>query len=244
MKEGRKLYLKAATAIITALYLWFIVLDFSRLSSLDYSYDIFPSGILKRLNVLLASIIAWTVGWDGLSQQDSRRMKWAFVFACLGEAAFAFRLWIAGLAMFAVCQLLLILRNSTGLSRSLKHSTGIRKKNLLLSGIMIAIMFITGLLLSRALTGLNSIVFAVLIYWSILNISLFSGFSCVILELLPRKNAAMAAAGVACFYCCDILVGLDSLLEPGLPWLLANSFIWIFYIPALVLLSLSCFKYS
>ncbi|HWQ30896.1 MAG TPA: hypothetical protein VN549_07890, partial [Negativicutes bacterium] len=77
----------------------------------------------------------------------------------------------------------------------------------------------------------------------ILSTSLLAALASNILKLLPQRNAEMAAAGVICFFCCDILVGLDAVLWEGIPWLLANSFIWVFYIPALVLLALSAYRY-
>lgn len=244
MNNGKKLYISITTAVIAVFYVWFIILDFSRFGSLDFTYDIPPSGVLKRIDVLLAASIAWVVGADGLSMKDSGRMKWAFIFACLGEAAFAIRARVLGLVMFAVCQTVLAVRNSLGFRRGLEHAAGRRKKRLLAAGIIVFLAF-TGLPVSAAaLAGFNGTVATVCLYWGILNISLLAGMAGYILGLLPERNAAMACAGIICFYCCDVLVGLDAALEPGLSWLLANSFIWVFYIPALVLLALSCYRYD
>jgi len=244
MDKGKKLYISITAAVIAAFYVWFIILDFSRFGSLDFTYDIPPGAVLKRIDVLLAASIAWMAGADGLSMKDSGRMKWAFVFACLGEAAFAFRARVFGLIMFAVCQIMFAVRNSRGLRRGLKYAAGRQKKQLLAAGIIVFLVF-TGLPVSAALlTGFNGTAAAVCFYWSILNISLLAGTAGYILGLLPERNAAMACAGIICFYCCDVLVGLDAALEPGLPWLLANSFIWVFYIPALVLLAFSCYRYD
>ncbi|HWR62084.1 MAG TPA: hypothetical protein VN580_10760 [Clostridia bacterium] len=244
MNSGKKLYISITAAVIAVFYAWFVILDFSRFGSLDFTYDIPPGGLLKRIDVLLAASIAWVAGADGLSMKDGGRMKLAFVFACLGEAAFVFRVRGLGLAMFAVCQTMLAARNSRSFRRGFGRASGRQKKKLLAAGIIVFLVFAGLPISAAALTGFNSAVAAVCFYWSILNISLLAGTAGYILGLLPERNAVLACAGVICFYCCDVLVGLDAALEPGLPWLLANSFIWVFYIPALVLLAFSCYRYD
>ena len=91
MTKGKKLYLAIVVAIIVALGIWSIILDFSRFSSLNFEYDIYPSALLKRINVILAASIAWSAGRDRLSPRDSVMMKIIFLFICLAESAFAFR---------------------------------------------------------------------------------------------------------------------------------------------------------
>jgi len=244
MNKGKKLYIPIAAALITVFYIWFIVLDFSRFSILDYTYDIFPSGSLKRISVLLASSIAWLVGQDGLDTRDGNMMKYAFVFACLGEAAFVLGRRVFGLIMFFICQVLLTVRNSRNCCRTFKHASKRQKKRLLIVSVMVFSVYAGALAYASGLTAFSNAAAAVYLYWSILNLSLFSAMACFILRLLPERNAIIAGVGVFCFYCCDVLVGLDAVLEPGLPWLLANSFIWVFYIPALLLLALSCYKFD
>lgn len=243
MTKSKSLYISTILLLILAFSIWFVILDFTRFFNNNYSYDIFPSAILKRINVILSVAIAWSVGKDGLNPQDSRLMKAALVFAFLGETAFLLYKMLFGICMFAVCQLLLIKRNSTGFWRGLRYAGNKQKLALLSSAFIILLLpaALTGI--SRSATNIYSSTIIVCIYGFLLSISLWAGLAGCILKLLPIKNSKMAAAGMLCFYCCDILVGLDAALEIGLPWLLANSFIWIFYIPALVLLSLSCYKY-
>lgn len=235
MNKGKKLYISIAAALITVLYICFVILDFSRFSSLDFTYDVFPSGVLKRTSVLLASTIAWFAGHD---------MKSAFISACLGEAAFALNLRFFGLIMFFICQALLIIRNSRGICSALRHASVLHKKRLYAVSIFILFVYAGSITYVSRFIGFNAVTAAVYLYWSILNLSLLSAVACCTLRLLPERNAVMTCAGVFCFYCCDVLVGLDVVLEPGLPWLLANSFIWVFYIPALLLLALSSCKYE
>lgn len=230
--------------IITAFGIWSVILDFSRFSNLNLIYDVYPSGILKRINVVLASAIAWSVGKDGLSFNDSRLMESALLFACFGEAAFAVRQRVIGIIFFAVCQILLTIRHSTGLKVKISSVNQCQKKKLLLASIMflLILIVITSIMHTTIQNSLSAT--AAFIYGIILSMSLWAGISCNILGLLPLINSRMAAVGMVCFFCCDILVGLDVVLEPGPLWLLANSFIWIFYIPALVLLALSSYRYN
>ncbi|MHB1392501.1 MAG: hypothetical protein ACYCYE_05345, partial [Clostridia bacterium] len=89
MTKGKKLYVSIILFVILTFCIWFVILDFGRFCTQNYSYDIYPSALLKRINVMLAAIIAWSVGTDGLSLRDGRIMKAAFIFMILGETAFA-----------------------------------------------------------------------------------------------------------------------------------------------------------
>jgi hypothetical protein len=244
MTSRKKLYISTILFILLALSIWFIILDFSRFYSHNYSYDIYPSALLKRINVILAAFLVWVTGKDRLSLTDSRRMKAAFIFIILGEAAFAFGARAIGVGMFAVCQILLIVRNSTGLKYKLKRASDAQKKELVISEVIIVlILLLFAFLFASFNRGFNTAI-AIYIYGIILSISLCAGLANSILVLLPKVNSIMVAAGMICFFCCDVLVGFDAAMEAGVPWLLVNSFIWVFYIPALVLLALSCYRYN
>lgn len=244
MRNSKKLYVSVIVIIILALSVCFMLLDFSRFLTLNYSYDIFPSAILKRICVILAAAIAWSVGRDGLTPPDSRLINAAFLFACFGEIAFVYKSRAFGIFMFCLCQLLLTIRNGAGLRGRLEYAGFIKKLGLsalffFLVHLVIVFVRVFGTLSKPDLTSL-----IVCFYAAVLSISLWTSLACAVLALLPAVNSRLAAAGVCCFFCCDILVGLDAVLEAGVPWLLANSFIWIFYIPALVMLALSSYSYD
>lgn len=243
MTKGKKLFISLILFVILALSIWFVILDFTRFFNQDYSYDVFPSAILKRINVVLAVSIAWSVGKDGLNPRDSRKMKAALFFAFFGETAFLFCERLLGICLFAVCQLLLIMRNSSGLLKGLGQANYKQKLKLLLPGLVIIFALVVLSCFGSYGKNAGSSIIIVYLYGFILSISLLAGLANHILRLLPDPNSKMAAVGMICFYCCDILVGFDAVLEIGLPWLLANSFIWFFYIPALVLLALSSYRY-
>ena len=242
MAKGKRLYLGIILTIILYLGIWSAVLDFSRFQNLNFEYDIYPGAILKRINVILSAIIAWSAGKDGLSSRDGRKMKAVFLFACFAEGAFVFRLRDAGICFFAVCQTLLIVRNSNGLRYKLIHSNLKQKKLLLISGLVIFSVLASSPIIFSSLIKIHGPIFLVYLYEMLLCASMWTGLANNILGLFPKRNSRMAVFGILCFFCCDVSVGLDAVLEAGAPWLAANSLIWIFYIPALVLLALSCYK--
>lgn len=244
MSARKRTLISIIVLIIAVLGIWSIILDFSRFYSLNYNYDIYPSAVLKRINVILAAAIAWTVGKDRLSMLDSRRMKAAFLFIIIGETAFALSRTIVGVCLFAVSQTLLIIRNSTGLRDKLIHAGYKQKKGLFVLSLTILLILVAMAILFGPLIMIYGSTFFIFLYGILLSASLWAGLTSKILGLLPEKNSNMAAVGMICFYCCDVLVGLDAVMETGLPWLLANSFIWVFYISALVLLALSCYRYN
>lgn len=213
---------------------------------MNFEYDIYPSGILKRINVMLALIIAWSVGKNGLSPKDSKRIKAALLFASMGEAAFALGERIIGVGLFSLCQITLCIRNSAGLKLGLTQGKPVQRKSFLLWSLFIVLLALFIIIQCRLkfIWEFDCLTMFVFLYIVVLSISLWAGVSCYLLKLLPTINSRFSALGIICFYCCDILVGLDAVMEAGYPWLLVNSFIWIFYIPALVMLALSCYGYS
>lgn len=243
MSKTKKLYIRMLLCVIAALCIWFSILDFSRFAGMDYTYDIFPSAMLKRINIILAVLVVWAAGKDGLGAGDGLRMKGAFFFALLGEALFVMRFFMEGVLMFALCQALLTIRNGMGIRNGFKLAGAGQKLILAILGTVLLVILAVFTAITGVLGGYSAANVLVYSYGIILSISLWTAVAAAVLELLPKKNARMAACGMVCFFFCDICVGLDAFLPQGLPWLLANSFIWVFYIPALVLLALSCYRY-
>lgn len=244
MSKSRKIYIALILLMILALYICFMALDFSRFFGLSgYFQYFYPSAVLKRITVVLAAVIAWTVGKNGLNMSDSRIMKLVFAVICSAETAFLLRRFIAGVALFGICQSLLIIRNGRGLKKRLSYAAHNEKIRLGAAGAAIVIAHKAMIIVSHRVFVLNPQLIAAWIYGAALSVSLWTGLANNILGLFPKVNSRMVAAGMFCFYCCDILVGLDAVLEVGPAWLAANSFIWVFYTPAVTLLALSCYKY-
>lgn len=242
MSTGKKLYLSVMISIITVLYICFIMIDFSRFNGLNYYSGFFTSAVLKRITVALAAVIAWTAGEDRLSSEDGNIMKAVFFVICSAESAFIFERFIIGMMLYGVCQSLLIMRNGRGLLNKLKCADNHSRVCIKTIGLLIIIAIMITVTMTYRVFGINTLIIAALIYGIVLSISLWTGLACKVLGLLPEKNSKMVAVGMFCFYCCDILVGLDAVMKVSFAWLIVNSFIWVFFTPAVTLLALSSYK--
>jgi len=245
MSRVKKLYISVLVCIITILFICFIILDISRfLGVIDYYGKYFPSAVLKRITVVLAAAIAWAAGNDGIGKKDTCIMSLVFTVICAAETAFLLRRFIAGVALFGVCQSLLTARNGRGLIKELKLAGCSEKlKAVSIAGVILAALVLT-VIISYQILGIRPEIVSAWIYGAVLSASLWAGLANYILRLFPLPNSMMVAVGMFCFYCCDILVGLDAVMEVSFPWLIVNSLIWVFYTPAITLLALSCYNYK
>lgn len=219
-------------------------LDFCRVLGKNQIYNALPVEYIKRIIVLLSASLIWIAGRSSINPQDNRLMKLLFVWIVLGEFLFLQGLPVAAIVFFAVSQLLLIKRHSRGLLLRLKKTSPAQGLPLALTGIVLLLLLLSAILyINRYPIGLGLFIGGSL-YGAILCISLWSGLANQVLGLFPLPNAKMITVGMLCFFCCDICVAMDGLLWGGLVWLLARSFIWIFYTPALILLALSDYSYK
>lgn len=244
MSKGKKLLIHICIYLILILYIWFAVLDFSRFFGLKYYYGIDTSYILKRITVVLAAAIAWAAGKDGFEARDSRLMKPVFIAVCFGELAFFLNRFDIGIGLFAVCQTILIIRNGKGLKGKLKYASRRQKDKPKLAAVVITMSLAAVAVIFYPVLNNNKFIPLACLYGLILGTSLWTGIANWVLGLFPAINSKMTALGMLCFYCCDILVGPDAIMNIGFAWLIVNSLIWVFYTPALTLLALSCYRYQ
>ncbi len=238
---------KAVKYIILMIFLICVfttVLDFCRAFGKTQIYAVFPVEYIKRIIVLLAAALVWLAGSNSISRQDNRLMKLLFVWIVLGELLFLQGLPVPAIAFFAASQLLLIKRHSAALFLHLKKTSPAQSLMLTLTGMVLLMLLLFILLYMRRYHIAPGLFIGGAIYGIILCTSLWSGLANYSLVLFPRKNAAMVALGMLCFFCCDICVAMDGLLYRDFVWLLARSFIWIFYAPAITLLALSDYSYE
>ncbi len=69
-------------------------------------------------------------------------------------------------------------------------------------------------------------------------------WAAVRIKFMPAGNAALAAAGLTCFFISDMLVGVHFSTQPGAMQAFCIYLTWIFYTPGLVLPALSGYKLS
>ncbi|MDF2840712.1 MAG: YhhN-like protein [Clostridia bacterium] len=242
MSVFKKFLILSIILFIFLIYLLNTLLDFSRLFNLYALYNLFPNEILKRVNVLLAAALVWLAGKDTINRQDNRLMKYVFFSIGCGEIFFLLAKPVIAIGFFIICQSLLIARHTIGLRAKLIQASSTQWRKLIISGIVLMVLLFTGVVVLQPLLRLNILILIGGIYGIILSISLWAGFANYILGLFPYKNSKLAALGMLCFYFCDVLVGLDGLLSYSTAWIVASSFIWVFYTPALTLLALSGYR--
>jgi hypothetical protein len=240
----KKIIIFSVIALIILIYILNTILDFSRLFNYYALYSLFPNEILKRINVLLATALVWFVGKDTIRPHDSQLMKCVFIFICCGEICFLLAKPAFAIVFFITCQCLLIIRHSKGFGSKLIASNSKQRLILAMSALVPIMLIFIGVIMLLPLVTLNSLVLIAATYGIILSISLWAGLANHILGLFPYPNSKMVAIGMLCFFCCDVLVGLDGLLNYSTAWIVASSFIWVFYTPAITLLALSCYRYS
>lgn len=244
MINNKRSLIFAIIIIAFVIGLWYIYLDFSRF--FGARGDTFPSSLIKRIEVVLAFFIVLLTGKHKLNQKDSILMKLTFIAICFAEVGFLLSKTYVGIFFFLICQIFLIFRNGQNLKQNL---ISIQKKDLyklIVSGVVI---FVVLLLLIAGIfypaLKFTNFLFIMFIYGMTLSISLWVGLASYFLNLFPRKNSLMILIGMICFFVSDFLVGIHLVMKHDtFVWLLANSFVWVLYNPAIILLALSGYDYD
>ncbi|MFZ5354890.1 MAG: hypothetical protein ACOZCL_19490 [Bacillota bacterium] len=245
MPEVKRKQIYRILVVIIAVSIFAMLIDLSRLFGFYSLYKAVPNDVIKRITVVLSAYLLFISHGCEMDTGDLKLMKIVICLAIIGEAAFLTRATIMAIVLFAICQLLLIYRHSKGMLRGLMKAAKRQKMLLMSSAGILAAMLLT--LRCFAYICFKDHVFMslmplVFIYGIILSTSLLAALTNYVLKLTPKANSKLIAAGMVCFYLCDICVGLDGVMKTGFTWMLVNSAIWLFYTPAVVLLSLSCLR--
>ncbi|ATW27091.1 hypothetical protein [Candidatus Formimonas warabiya] len=242
MSTNKRRYLLFLMILFLAVTGWYLYWDFSGFFASCGLYQPYPGNLIKRINIMLATMMVWSAGKDRYDLTDNRRMKVIFLILWGGEVSFLLGKTFAGIGFFALCQFLLIRRNGRGLIRSLKCAGEKQKTKLKLLGFMIVCIPLVAVAFCYPLLR-GHLFFIALFYEVLLSISLWVGLANYLIGLFPKKNAKMVALGMMCFYWSDFFMALGHIIEVNLVWLFVNSAIWILYTWALLFLALSCYKY-
>lgn len=243
MTKNKKIFISILIMIIVMIGVFSLILDFTRFASLHNYDDMFSSRFIKRIIVLLSVVIVFAAGKDSYHPKDYKQMKMIFLVICFGEIAFLLEHTFIGVLLFSMCHFLLILRNGKGIKNKIINLDVNLKKKLSMSALYIGLIFIVLITLFYPVLRIYGLLAASYFYLALLSISFWVGLAAYLLKLFPKINAQMIALGTAGFYCCDLLVGMEILIQDSYLWLLVNSAVWIFYTPAVLFLALSCYKY-
>lgn len=209
------------------------------------SWFLIATCVVKFLASCTACAIACSIKEDRIDAQDAFLLRGAFSFlvgadffmVLLSPVLSNFKCALADLAksigiiLFMVVQTILIIRHSRN-TRRLYRGTKLQvAKNV---AIEIIIFLCAALPVVAAIyfkTQKSSIVFVA--YGIYVIVSLYAAWGTLSRGFFPRRNAWMIAIGMTCFFLCDFNIGLS------LPFPFFSAFVWIFYTPALLLLSTS-----
>jgi len=241
--SAKKIFLiKSIILSIICISIFTITLDFSRLFGPYNLVNAYHSDFIKRINVILSTLLVWLAGKDSLNKHDITGMKLVFIAICFGDVFFLLAKPTLAIGFFLVCQCLLISRHCRGLRCKLKKASWTQKRKLALLLLTLILLLFSVIIIIYSMAIINTLMLMGVLYGLVLSISLWAGLANFILGLSPSKNSKIIAVGMLCLYFCDILVGLDGLLWSGPAWLIATSLTWVFYTPAITLLALSSYK--
>ena len=247
-KKKRRVFL-VILAVIVFLYGSYTTLDWTL-----YFFGIAPlkqpeipyTRITKVSSAFLCATLAWISGKDGFDKRDVKRIRIVFASIAIGEIIFLMDIYALGVISFGLTQILLIWRNGNGLKEFFKAD---EKKNnyikAILTGTIVAILmiffyvFVIYPILSKSRLFLLITIYAVL-----LSISLWMAWMSLHIKLFDFKNAFLIAIGMSFFFIADFLVGFNLSLEIGTQRIITHYLTWVFYLPALLLLSLSSYKWK
>ena len=218
----------------------FISLDWSRLFLFDHPVDQYKDVLVtKWITSFLCSLLVWITGSKFyISTKDSFHLRIAFVVTFAGDTAFFFDKDLVGIGLFALGQVLLTIRNSTGLVAFFKERR--HDQSALILGLLILCVNILILyFIFYPVMHMGTMFIAFSLYSLFLCVSVWVGC------LAPRTgsfdpiNGRLIAVAMICFYACDVTVGLGLALPEGTKQMVAANLTWVFYTPALTLLAIS-----
>jgi H+/Cl- antiporter ClcA len=207
---------------------------------------------LKGLFSLLCTIAVWTTGRYMMDREDHRWLAAAFLFTAAGDIGFIIPevtgsnptwLFLLSMLLYGVFQVLSIIRYTRNLEtrKDLKGILPLRLiMALVLTGTLVLILYSTSGSLIR-----GGLLIPVVIYGSLLITSAWFGINTLTLKRFPQVNAWLIAAGVVLIFFGDSCEAWKLGVSDN-PQLLytAKRMTWIFYGPAITLLSLSGFRWD
>lgn len=218
---------------IIILYLFFIVVDLN-FQNTGSKY----STLAKYIGVLLCFTLTIMIGTKGHDVIDTKLLQSAFLFTAFADYCLLIsNEFIVGVLIFCIVQIIYIFRFTRHLISRGKIFICILSVYTVFALVVFTIYKIYGFDLKLSLICL---LYACLIIASLITAirTLSSGF-------FPFYASMMICIGMILFFMCDVNVFLFNILELSGGYFagICGFLIWLFYLPAQVLLSLSGYKY-
>ncbi len=235
-------------AAIGCAWLAVMYLDWSRLFYFAASGNVkeyFASRAIKLGLSLFVGLLVWTTGAAALAVRDRALLCCAFGFVFVADIAFFANNYFIGIGLFSCAQVLLIVRNATGI-RAFFQSGSAKAKSwwlLLLAAVILAVN--VGIIMTVFVRHAANPMFPIIIGYSFfLCISLYIGIATFLIGHFPRCSVNLIIGAVILLYAGDLTVGLNLILPPDRSQIISTSLTWMFYLPAITLLALSGYRWT
>ena len=228
--------------VIALLALGFLALDWSRLvlRPADLSASRW-SDLLKVCLTFAATTIAWRARGSGLGEGDEKRFRVIFSIVLIADVCFAASLQPVGILLFAAAHVLLVRRNLVGLSAARER---VRAQAPLLIAIALAAAAVIVATVNwiYRMQGVTPLLIVIGVYVAMLWGSVTAAWVARAISHYPARNTLLMAIGMALFELCDVNVAANLALPVGTMRVITESLTWMFYGPALCLISLSAWR--
>ncbi|QEN06280.1 hypothetical protein EW093_16820 [Thiospirochaeta perfilievii] len=229
----------------------YVSLDWSRLflinsNTIRYIDSFRVVKFLKLTVSFLCLLLAFTTYNCSITKTDSKRIRVAFIAIFLGDLSFTTGHTTLGIVTFAIGQLLISFRNSNGIKKYF-NSKSFLKDKLYISIILITLLIIDIFLLKIVFySNIDNqmVMWGFTLYSLVLCLSVFISWLSIKIGYFPKVNSIMILVGMSFFFLCDFTVGYGILADNIIFKEIATSSTWIFYTPALILLSTSSYDYN
>lgn len=248
MIPRQKKMLKTFFIVIGILWLAILTLDWVRLFIYQPGGQIQEYALSKLVKLIASFIVAsfvWVYGRYAVCRKDHRLLLFIFSIIFLADIGFYLNNNIAGIILFAVAQLFFILRHLRGITSMHQRMPGKRNVVRIMAVLPVVALINYILIVTVFIPRSEHPLFGMVIGYSIfLCISVCAGFATLFIGILPRINAILVASGVCILYCGDVMVGLNLMLSADKALIISTSLTWTFYLPAIVLFSLSGLRWE
>jgi len=214
-------------------YLLIIANDFNLLST-GSKYLI----SVKYAIILLCFIITIMIGRNGHDKIDTLILQSGLFFtACADYCLVVSNKFILGVLIFCIVQIIYILRYTRDLKSRVKIFSA-----LLIIYIVLSVIAFTAYKAGKFDLRL---ILICLFYSCLLTTSLITGIRTLKTNYFPLYSSVLISIGMSLFFMCDINVALFNIFRSGNHIsIISGILIWIFYVPAQVMLALSGYNHS
>lgn len=244
-----KIKLIAVLFALLTLFGSYVSLDWSRVMFFPIDTYIEPYAIVRAFKLLssfLCAFLVWTTFSNKFSESDSRKIKAAFVVIFIGDASFTFGFPLAGVISFALGQILLTIRNADGLKNYIVNKFYLRDWlfNSIIGTIIVLINVSALYFVFFRTLGFSPMFILFAVYSIFLCLSVWFAWVCIKIDYFADINSILIALGMSFFFLCDFTVGFNMSSPDPQTRVIVSSLTWMFYAPALIMLSLSSYNFD